>query len=186
MNNTSFRFRHTFLLTARSSQSRATSCSIPMSDYRVNSKCNRVKGQRSRWLIYALLNFLLRNMLHVFRNNHRCSWKFPKFCWKTPALGSLSFLNMKKLYKDICSVWISRIFAETFLIDWWYKCLKNTVDLLLFYEEHFYGFSESDLWKRWKKTLFISQQTYLYTRVTDLLKFYEVLFCTYFKGLLCL
>ena len=32
----------------------------------------------------------------------------------------------------------------------------------------------------------ISQQTYLYIRVTDILKFYEVLFCTYCKGFLSL
>ena len=37
-----------------------------------------------------------------------------------------------------------------------------------------------------KKTAFILQQTYLYIRVTNILKFYEVLFCTYCKGLLCL
>ena len=30
-----------------------------------------------------------------------------------------------------------------FLIDWRHKRLKNTIDLLLFYGEHFYGFSES-------------------------------------------
>ena len=32
----------------------------------------------------------------------------------------------------------------------------------------------------------MSQQTYRYIRVTDILKFFEVLFCTYCKGLLCL
>ena len=32
----------------------------------------------------------------------------------------------------------------------------------------------------------ILQQTYLYMQVTDILKFYEVLFCIYFKGLFCL
>ena len=37
-----------------------------------------------------------------------------------------------------------------------------------------------------EKKTFISQQTYLYLRVTDILKFYEVLFCTYCKGLFCL
>ena len=31
------------------------------------------------------------------------------------------------------------------LIDWRHKYLKNTIDLMLFYEEHFYGFSESDV-----------------------------------------
>ena len=36
-----------------------------------------------------------------------------------------------------------------------------------------------------KKTL-ISQQTYLYVQVTDILKFYEISFCTYCKGLFCL
>ena len=48
-----------------------------------------------------------------------------------------------------------------FLTDWRHKRLKNTIDLLLFYGEHFYGFSESDLRKRRKKETFISQQTYL-------------------------
>ena len=33
-----------------------------------------------------------------------------------------------------------------------------------------------------KKTPFISQHTYLYVQVTDILKFYKVLFCTYFRG----
>ena len=37
-----------------------------------------------------------------------------------------------------------------------------------------------------KKTTFISQQVYLYLRVTDILKFSEVLFWTYCKGLICL
>ena len=36
-----------------------------------------------------------------------------------------------------------------------------------------------------KKT-FISQQTYLYLWVTDIMKFYEVLLCKYCKGLFCL
>ena len=30
-----------------------------------------------------------------------------------------------------------------FLTDWRHKRLKNTIDLLLFYGEHFHGFSES-------------------------------------------
>ena len=34
-----------------------------------------------------------------------------------------------------------------YLIDWRHKRLKNTIDLLLFYREHFYGFSESDTTK---------------------------------------
>ena len=71
---------------------------------------------------------------------------------------------------------------KLFLTDWRHKRLQNTIDLLLFYGEHFYRFSESDLRIRQKKT-FISQQTYLYIQATDILKFYEVLFRTYFKGL---
>ena len=54
------------------------------------------------------------------------------------------------------------LLQKFFLIDWCHECLKNTTELLLFYGEYFYGFSKSDLWKRWKKTLFISQQKYLY------------------------
>ena len=44
------------------------------------------------------------------------------------------------------------------------------MDLLLFYREHFYGFSESDLWKRQEKNT--SEQTYMYMWVTDIQKFY--------------
>ena len=32
-----------------------------------------------------------------------------------------------------------------FLTEWRHKRLKNTIDLLLFYGEHFYGFAESDI-----------------------------------------
>ena len=38
--------------------------------------------------------------------------------------------------------------------------------------------------KKKKIRTFISQQMYLY--ITDILKFYEVLFCAYCKGLFCL
>ena len=55
-----------------------------------NNKCNRVKGWWWIWLIYVLCNFLLHNnMLHVFKSNHHCSWKFHKFHRKTPVLESL-------------------------------------------------------------------------------------------------
>ena len=37
-----------------------------------------------------------------------------------------------------------------------------------------------------EKKTFISQQAYLYLWVTEILKFSEVLFCTYCKGLFCL
>ena len=56
------------------------------------------------------------------------------------------FLKTMNLYKNICFTWISRTSAEFFfLTDWRDKRLKNTIDLLLFYEEHFYGFPESAL-----------------------------------------
>ena len=43
-----------------------------------------------------------------------------------------------------------------FLIDWRHKRLKNTIDLLLFDGEHFYGFSESDCMKYQNFTCFSS------------------------------
>ena len=46
--------------------------------------------------------------------------------------------------------------------------------------------SEQGFISRSNKKTFISQQTYLHIQVTDILKFYEVLFGTYCKGLLCL
>ena len=46
--------------------------------------------------------------------------------------------------------------------------------------------SQKVIYKNAEKSPFISQQTYLYTRVTNILKFYAVLFCTYCKGLFCL
>ena len=54
----------------------------------------------------------------------------------------LIFLKTMKLYKDICSAWISRTSTDIFfLIDWHYhKRLKNTIDLLLLYGEHFMDF----------------------------------------------
>ena len=86
MSNSSFRFTHTFLLSAGYSQSHATWCSSLMFHHRVNNKCNRVKGWRWRWLIYAQHNFLLHNnMLRVFRSSHHCSWKLHKFHKKTPC-----------------------------------------------------------------------------------------------------
>ena len=58
----------------------------------------------------------------------------------------------------------------TFLIDWHHKRLKNKIDLLLFCGEHFYGFLESDLWKRWKNHSFHNRHNIW---VTDILKFYK-------------
>ena len=66
MSNTSFHFRHMFLLSACSSQSHATCLSL-MSHYEINNKCNWVKEWHWRWLIYALHNFLLRNNVTWFQ-----------------------------------------------------------------------------------------------------------------------
>ena len=52
-------------------------------------------------------------MLHVFRSNCHCSWKFHKFHTKKPVMQSF-FLKMMKLYKDICSAWINCTSAEFF------------------------------------------------------------------------
>ena len=49
-----FPFRQTSLLSARSSQSHVTLWSSLMFHHQFNNKCNRVKGRRWRWLIYAL------------------------------------------------------------------------------------------------------------------------------------
>ena len=42
------------------------------------------------------------------------------------------------------------------------------------------------IYKNVAKKTFISEQTYMYIRATEILGFYEVLFCTYCKGLFCL
>ena len=82
------------------------------------------------------------------------------------------------------------LWQRTFLIDWCLKRLKSTIYLLLFYREHFHGFSESDLWKcRKKKHSFHNRHInigHLHIQATDILKFYEFLFCTYCKGFFCL
>ena len=52
------------------------------------------------------------------------------------------FLKMMKLYKDICSAWISHTSADFFSIYWNQKHLKNTIDPLLFYGDYFSLFQE--------------------------------------------
>ena len=65
-----------------------------------------VKGWHWRLLIYVLHIFYYIIMLHVFRSNHHCSWKFHKFHRKKTALESLFFSEIMKLYKEICSAWM--------------------------------------------------------------------------------
>ena len=163
MSNTSFRFKHIFLLSAHSSQCHATLCASLMSHHRVNNKCNRVKGQRWRRLIYALRIFLLCNMLRVFRSNHHCSWKFHKFQRKTPV-SECFFLKMMKLYRHLFCMnktYFCRNFH--FLVDWRHKHLKNIVDLLLFYGENYYGFLGSDLRKKSEKNIHFTIIISIYT-----------------------
>ena len=139
MSNTSFHFRHTFLLPTRSSQSNVTSCLCLMSHHRVNNKCNRIKGRRWRWLFYALRNFLLRNnMFRVFKSNRHCSWKFRKFHRKTPVLESPQ--NYEIIWRRSVVMNKPYFCRNFFLIDWCHKRVKNTIDLLLFYGEHFVDF----------------------------------------------
>ena len=64
-----------------------------------------------------------------------------------------------------------------FLIDWSYKGLKNTIDLLLFYGEDFYGFSEV-IYQHAEQNIHFTTLKFF-----DILKCYEVLFWTYCKGL---
>ena len=61
----------------------------------------------------------------------------------------LLFFFLKRWnYIDVCSAWISRTSAESFFSQRRHKRLKNKIGLLLFYREHFYGFSESDIRKQ--------------------------------------
>ena len=52
-----------------------------------------------------------------------------------------------------------------FLTDWRHKRFKNTIDPLLFYGEHFYGFSESDIIDAVVLALLISYERVLYNIV---------------------
>ena len=91
------------------------------------------------------------------------------------CVGVSFFLKMMKLYKDIFSAWISCTSAKFFSYRWRHKCLKNTTDLLLFYQEHLYGFLGSDLWKHWKKNIHFTTN-YIFGSQTfwSFMKFYFV------------
>ena len=141
----------------------------------INAITVTVKGRHWRWLIYTLHNFLLHhNMLRVFRSNHHCSWKFHKFQMKTTVLESFSLKWWNYIKTFVLHA------AIFFLMNWRHKRLKNTIDLLLFYGEHLYGFLESDLWKCWKKNIHFTKNISIYESQT-IWQFYDVLFCTYCK-----
>ena len=108
--------------------------------------------------------FLSHNdMLCVFRSNHHSLWKFYKFHRITPVLECLFFLRIMKLYRHLFYMNKSCFCRNFFLRDWRHKRPKNTIDLLLFYGENFYGFSKRDLWKRRKyKHSFHKKHIYIY------------------------
>ena len=68
---------------------------------------------------------------------------------------------------------VAQLGKQHFLKDWGHKCLKNTIDLLLFYREHFYGFWESDLRKCRKKIHFTTNMSICMGH--KIFKFFEVL-----------
>ena len=87
-----------------------------------------------------------------------------------------------KLYRDICSAWISHTSAEFFHIDWCHKCLKNIIALLLFHGEHFYGFSESD-YENVKKIIHFATKISIYSYTGNRYFWsFMTFFCTYCKG----
>ena len=116
LSNTSFWFRHKFLLSAHSSQSHTTSCSSLMSHHRVNNKCNR--GQHWRWLIYALAlrNFLLHNVT-CFQKQPLLFLKVSQIPQENTCVGVSFSFKMTKLYKDISSAWIICTSAEIDVIN---------------------------------------------------------------------
>ena len=141
--------------------------------------------------------YIILCMLCVSRSNHHCSWKFHKFHRKTPVLESLFFLKLMKLYNIIWHLFCMNepyFCRNFFFIDWCHKRLKNKIDLLLFYREHFYGFLGSDLWKSQKKKhSFHNKHIYIYIQSRtfwSFMKFYFVhivkVYFVFKEQLLCL
>ena len=85
-------------------------------------------------------------MLHVFRSNHHCSWKFHKFHRKTPVLESV-FKKVAGLF-HVCFSLYPIIHVNNIKSHRLYK--------------HFYGFLENDLWKLWKKKTLHNKHIYIY------------------------
>ena len=67
MSNTSFHFRHSFLLSAHSSQSHTTSYLSLMPHDWVNNKCKWSKRLTLKMANYAINNFLLPNSVTSFQ-----------------------------------------------------------------------------------------------------------------------
>ena len=88
-----------------------------------------------RWLIYALCNFLLcNNMLHVFRSNHHCSWKFHRFHRKKPVLEFLfemvAGLQAYFVFVFLYNLFLMTSFAYIFPCPFTLFNLLSTVSLL--------------------------------------------------------
>ena len=85
-------------------------------------------------LVSSKNNFRERYLSHLiqFRKTHR----FPSIQYVLLDLSSLQ-LCLFLLYKILCSAWITFTSADFLFSD--------TTDVLLFYREHFYGFSEKAL-----------------------------------------
>ena len=138
-----------------------------MSHHQVNNKCNRVKRMALK-MAYALLDFSLHNNVFLCNNmfSEATTTVLESFanstgkhlCW------SLFFLKIMKLYKDICSAWISWLLPKRFS----------------------HRLTEIDLWEHQKKKKINFITDISIYMVSDILKIYEVLFCTYSKGLFCL
>ena len=81
-----------------------------------------------------------------------------------------------------------------FLTDWRHKRLKNTIDLLLFYGENFYGFSESEQWKCFFWIMVLLYKLECFYNETSIILIYcfsvrwlktSLCFITWFKLLIC-
>ena len=104
MSNTSFHFRHKFLMSACSSQIPAASCLSIMSHHQINNKCNRVKRtllKMAKFMSCVIFYYFIT--CYVFSEATTTVLESFKFHKKTPVLESLFFLKIMKLYKDICS-----------------------------------------------------------------------------------
>ena len=96
---------------------------------------------------------------------------FHRFHRKTPVLESLFSLQWWN-YIKILVLYDNPYFCRFFFLkDWRHKRVKNTVDLLLLYGEHFYGFSKSDLWKLREKNIHFTRNISIYTGY----RYFEVL-----------
>ena len=110
------------------------------------SKRGHLSNEEKCFLFHFKTSSFLRKSNFSLEKPIGSHW-FKKNCFSCSVFTCVYcffFLTMK-LYKDIYSAWISHTSTDFFFFtDWRNKHLKNKIELLLFYREHFYGFSESD------------------------------------------